>query len=175
MCLCRGSEGVYIRVCMGESASGRPVSEHQVNPGGPHMTYQSKHAQITGLGPPCPSSKKPGLWGWVGEGKGLPDFPNTVAPGLGDHPLDSSRLELRVCWGRNEGPTSQHLEPGALLGRWAEGNLYHHLKEAHSCVGTRSPGDCLSLEEAAGKGVASCLLMTGLLSLAPEGEAGALL
>lgn len=109
----------------------------------------------------------------MGEGKGLPDFPHTVAPGLGDHPPDSSSLELRVRWGRNEGPTSQHFEPGALLGRRAEGNLYHCLQEAQ-CVGT-SPGDCLSLEEAAEKGVSSCLQMTGFLSLVPEGEAGALL
>ena len=109
----------------------------------------------------------------MGEGKGLPDFPHTVAPGLGDHPPDSSSLELRVRWGRNEGPTSQHFEPGALLGRRAEGNLYHCLQEAQ-CVGI-SPGDCLSLEEAAEKGVSSCLQMTGFLSLVPEGEAGALL
>lgn len=109
----------------------------------------------------------------MGEGKGLPDFPHTVAPGLGDHPPDSSSLELRVRWGRNEGPTSQHFEPGALLGRRAEGNLYHCLQEAQ-CVAI-SPGDCLSLEEAAEKGVSSCLQMTGFLSLVPEGEAGALL
>ena len=136
------------------------------------MTYQSKHAQRAGLGPPCPSSKKPGLWRWVGEGKGLPDFPNTVAPGLGDHPLDISRLKLRVRWGRKEGPTSQHLEPGALLGRR---ELVPPFERGSFVCGDKKPWGLPQSGRGCRKGGRLLPPNDGLPSLAPQGEAGALL
>ena len=46
------------------------------------------------------------------------------------------------CWGGKEGLAPQLLEPGTLLGRRAQGNSYHCLKEAQG-VGTSSPGAAL--------------------------------
>lgn len=131
-----------------------PVLEHLVSPEGTvSLTSQNMPGALfwAPQGPPC-SSFKPGHW-W-GVERGFQNFPNTVAPGLGDHPLASSvELCVTVCWcWRDEGLCPQHLEPGISLSRWAKGNLCQCLKEAQD-VGTNSPGDCLCLEVATEKGV----------------------
>ena len=61
--------------------------------------------------------------------------------------------------------------PRTWLGRQAEGNLYHYLKEAQY-MGTKSPGDSLGLEVAAEKGVPTWLLRAELPSSVLH-EAGA--
>lgn len=110
------------------------------------------------------------------EGEGLPDFPNTVAPGPGDYPPASSS-EPCVRWGQggNEGPclpSTLNLGP-----HWADGlkGACTTARKRLSMRGQEALGTALAWKQLQKRGSPTRLLRAGLPSLVPEGEAGALL